>query len=275
MLNRLLSGTDVAGVGELRWLWRRGVLEGQSCSCGKRWIDCELWGVVLPCLAREYRRDERSLALHADLVADRSSSVFRQRIASRRTILQTRQYAALLRRLYELIAETAGASVVVDTSKHPGHAALARETGLDVTVVHLVRDPRAVVWSYGRKRRAPDKVVARNMRSRPASYVAARWVARNALVELAIRPDIRLRYEDVVNTTDASLSEILTRVGRSTARREAPVHAIAGNLNRFEVGPWEVRADEEWKNDQPRRERLLTTAIAFPLIRRYGYSIGD
>ncbi|HEV3474378.1 MAG TPA: sulfotransferase [Actinomycetota bacterium] len=269
VLNRLLSGPDLVGVGELRWLWRRGVLEGQSCSCGQRWETCELWGPLLGRLGREQETDARTLARELDDLGRRSSSMLRQRM---RLAGGSHRYVALLKRVYELIGEITGASVVLDTSKHPGHAVLTRATGLDVTIVHLVRDPRAVVWSHLRRKPAPQGVVARDMRTRPAPYVAARWTARNALVELGVKPDIRLRYEDMVSRTDEALVRVRRAIGSSPETGSGLNHVIAGNLDRFDRAPLQLRLDEEWKERQPRGQRLVTTAIALPLLHRYGYN---
>lgn len=271
VLARLLSGEAVAGVGELRWLWRRGVLDRQSCSCGNRWDECPLWEPVVRRLARDQAVDEDALAREMDRIGRRAALVpWRDAYEAIRGPDRGR-YVAVLRRLYETIADLTGASVVLDTSKHAGHAILARETGLPTVVVHLVRDPRAVVWSHRRRKDAPEGVVARNLRPRSASYVAVRWTLRNAVAEVTAKPDLRVRYEDLVHRPDEALAQVWRALGRSPSGGPAASHIIAGNLNRFDAAPIELRPDDEWARLQPRGQRLVTTALSLPLLRRYGY----
>ena len=100
------------------------------------------------------------------------------------------------------------ADYLVDSSKAPAQALLARATGLPVVVVHLVRDPRAVAWSHRRAKKPPAGAVARVTPQRPTAYVTSRWLARNAYIDAKVRPDIRLRYEDVVADPAAAVGAI-------------------------------------------------------------------
>ncbi len=48
LLSRVLAEIPgVVAVGELHYLWERGVVEGRRCSCGETAPDCPLWGEVL------------------------------------------------------------------------------------------------------------------------------------------------------------------------------------------------------------------------------------
>ena len=60
-----------------------------------------------------------------------------------------------LRTLYTAIREVSGADVVVDSSKGSSYGQLLALAGppLSVHVVHLVRDPRAIVYSVTRRRK--------------------------------------------------------------------------------------------------------------------------
>jgi len=273
VLNRVFSSPDVIGVGELRWLWRRGVLERQTCSCGEAWDGCVLWEPVVTQLASEAGNDVETLARILDALGERAASPIRRSVGVAGVTRGRARYLAALRRLYEEIARVSGAKVIVDTSKHGGHALLARETGLNVTILHLVRDPRAVVWSHGRRRHVPDGVVAGTMPPHSAPYVAIRWTARNAFTDVIVKPDVRIRYEDLVTIPDDALAPLWGTIGLSPRTGESPTHAIAGNLNRFDPSPLRLRLDDEWIERLPQEQRLMTTAIALPLLRRYGYAV--
>ena len=272
VLNRVVSGPAVVGVGELRWLWRRGVLERQSCSCGNPWDGCPLWEPTVRRLARDDGTDAETFARHVDRVGRRAAGPWSLWTSGALVKRDRAWYVDVLRRLYETIGEVADAQVVVDTSKHAGHAVLARETGLNAVLIHLVRDPRAVVWSHRRPRKVPQGVVARSPRSRPAPYVAVRWTLRNLVAELVVRPDLRVRYEDLVDRPLDALGPLWRAIGITpTSPSGTDSHIIAGNLNRFDTAPVRLRRDDEWIRLQPRSERLVTTLLALPLLRRYGY----
>jgi len=275
VINRLLSSDDVVGVGELRWLWRRGVLERQTCSCGEVWEGCALWEPVVSQLAKEAGVDAETLARELDALGHRGAAPFRRSLGIGARSQELARYVASLRRLYQEIARISGATVIVDTSKHGGYALLARKTGLPVTILHLVRDPRAVVWSHGRKRHVPDGVVAGSMPPHSAPYVAVRWTARNAFTDFAVKPDVRIRYEDLVTEPDRAVARLFDTMGITPRDGAGTTHAIAGNLNRFDPAPLRLRLDDEWIDRLPREQRLITTAIALPFMRRYGYAGHD
>ncbi len=272
VVNRLLASPDVIGVGELRWLWRRGVLERQTCSCGEPWDTCALWEPVVGRLASEAGVDAMTLAAELDALGHRASAPLRRTLGIDNA-KDAGRYVASLRRLYQQIANVSGATAIVDTSKHGGYALLARRTNLDVTILHLVRDPRAVVWSHGRKRHVPDGVVAGSMPPHSAPYVAVRWTARNAFTDFAVKPDVRIRYEDLVTAPDQAVARLLATMGLTPRAGDPVTHAIAGNLNRFDSQPLRLRLDDEWIQRLPREQRLITTAIALPFLRRYGYEV--
>ena len=273
VLNRVMSGPAVIGVGELRWLWRRGVVERQSCSCGNQWDGCPLWEPTVRRLARDAGADAETFAREADRLGRRAAGPWSLSTSGAFVKGDRARYVDVLRRLYETIAEVADARVVVDTSKHAGHAVLARETGLNAVLVHLVRDPRAVVWSHHRRRDVPEGVAARSPRPHPAPYVAVRWTLRNMAAELAVKPDLRVRYEDMVDRPVDALGSLWSAIGiPPTSASGGASHIIAGNLNRFDAAPLQLRRDDEWIRLQPRGQRVVTTLLALPLLRRYGYA---
>ncbi len=75
-----------------------------------------------------------------------------------RRLLESRwtgEYTDALRRFYRTILDTTGSKVVVDSSKLPlyGHV-LGTISEVELYVVHLVRDPHAVAYSWLRKKQS-------------------------------------------------------------------------------------------------------------------------
>ncbi|MQA94591.1 MAG: sulfotransferase [Streptosporangiales bacterium] len=275
--NVLAEATGVVHVGELRFLWLNGVLGTGSngrCGCGARLTECPLWAGVLGAV----RPADRTLAAHA-------AEVVRWQAACR-----TRHTHRILRRppdngwpetlaaTYRAIADQTGARVIVDGSKFSSDAALLTHLpGIEARRVHLVRDPRAVAWSW----LVPKAYTGR--RSAPNSTL--HWLGFNLTAEAVARahPDtaLRLRYEDLVRDPRAAVAQVLGLLGHPGPNPVAPDggvelggnHTVTGNPNRFARGRTPIEEDRRWHGALPPRQRATTTLLALPLLRRYGYEM--
>lgn len=188
-------------------------------------------------------------------------------------------------RQYARVAALSGAEVIVDSSKAvPFGRALSLAPGLDVRVVHLVRDARAVAYSWRRLKLAPDRFHARHMARREPGLASLMWLASNLGAESLLRPVaarwLRLRYEDLVARPRESVERVLRLatdrpvaapfVGERTVRFRA-THSVAGNPDRMRTGPVVVQPDDEWKRLMNPADYRLVTGLTWPLLRRYGY----
>src|SRR5204863_6860677 len=90
-------------------------------------------------------------------------------------------YTTELRRLYAAIRDVSGAEYLIDASKDPQHAFILRTIpGFDVRVLHLIRDSRAVAYSWRRVRRRPEiHWEGRDMPRYPATRTALAWSLTN------------------------------------------------------------------------------------------------
>jgi hypothetical protein len=52
-----------------------------------------------------------------------------------------------------------------------------------------------------------------------------------------------------------------------------PTHTVTGNRSRFRSGSVGVSADTDWVGSLHPTDRVISTALALPLLRRYGYSL--
>ena len=289
ILDNLLGAVDgFFSAGELRYVWERGLIEGRRCGCGNPIAECAMWTSV-------FRRgwggpegvDAREVV---------SWQARWARVRDTRRLLRLERDGPLepslgrlvetTGRLYQAIAGVTGARVIVDSSKRPSDAALLRLIpGVAARFVHLVRDPRAVAYSWQRRKAQPD-------RNRPAELVrhgvvdsTVSWMRWNTLAEAVRRREppsssLLLRYEDLVARPRSSLQEVAALVretprelpfsGEHTASLE-PNHTVSGNPSRFRTGRVEISADTEWIARQSAAERLIVTSLALPLLSRYGY----
>lgn len=270
-------------VGELQSLWRESLLDGRLCGCGEPVAECRLWSEILG------GRDCEQLGMTPEEMVALQTERLNFPPQGRRlwtaggTVDGWRVYAEVLGTLYRRIAEVTGANVVVDSSKLPSaERAFRRLDDLDVYYVHLVRDPRAVAFSWMRKKTASDRTTPTEMQRISAARAAATWTARQLAAERvcarARGRSLRLLYEDFVADPQRSLEPIAALVdepvgidfieGRTA--HLSPNHTVSGNPIRLRSGPLELKEDAEWKERMAPSSRRAVTAMCWPLLRRYG-----
>lgn len=288
LLDRLLGQLEgFVSVGELRHIWGRGLAGNQACGCGKPFRECEFWTEVLAAafgaVDEAQAHDIMSLA---------------RNVASARTIPQLAwaslrspdyasrfgEFAGILKALYEAIQRVSGASIIVDSSKSPSYGLmLAQMPFLEVHVVHLVRDSRAVAYSQQRAKRKPEIYwEEQRMIVRRPSRTAIDWVLTNALLHLLERYPhyTRIRYEDFVADPGTTVQRIAAACDSpSTDMRWlkdgevwlGPAHTVSGNPVRFQQGWTRVKPDLEWREKLAGGQRRVISAVTGPLLAKYGY----
>jgi hypothetical protein len=292
LLERLIGAYDgFWPVGEMRFVWERSFAHNQLCGCGQPFHSCPFWQAV----SREAYNRESTDVGHVD-ANFRKDAIDRIRyapflLAGRRPVhvqRALRSYGEILEPLYDKIRQVSGARVIVDSSKDPTHGlVLSSLHGLSVHVVHLVRDPRAVVFSWGRKRRRPE--IHWQEQDMPIERVrtsAGRWSMHNVLAELlsiSASSYVRIRYEDFLKDPVSTMRKIMLPFSwvaeqqHSLDRSEIvlePTHTVSGNPMRFNHGPLAMKVDDEWRTAMARSDRRLVEAITWPLMIRYGYPFG-
>ncbi|MDP9235079.1 MAG: sulfotransferase domain-containing protein [Actinomycetota bacterium] len=283
LLDNLLGQVDgFFSTGELRYIWERGELMGWRCGCGQSVTECEIWAVVLEKLhADGATPDAATIVQWQDRVARfrKTFSLLNLTPSGARDHPMLQAYLDLTRRLYSSIAEVTGARVVVDSSKRPSDAAILNLVpGLQLYVIHLVRDPRAVAYSWGKRQADIDR---HGVFASSASWVA--WNVGSEAVRRRIpERSILLRYEDFVREPRRNLQQILALVSEDPVNAPSnqdgtfevsATHTVSGNPARFRQGPVKVRPDDEWLDRLGTPRRVAATTMSLPFLRRYGYEI--
>jgi len=277
-------------VGEIVHLWQRGVTEDERCGCGTAFAQCSFWQQAGKTAFGGW--DEIDPGRVAALRARVDRNRFVPRLAARPAGTgpagtgppsALAEYMSYYTRLYAAVAEVSGARLVIDSSKHPSLAhCLRRQGGVDLRVLHLVRDSRAVAYSWGRAVRRPDTDRQSYMTRYSPAVAAAQWNGQNAAFHLLRGvPVMRLRYEDVVAAPEAAVRRIAAFSGLPAPGRLAflgagwaelePGHSVSGNPMRFATGKIAIRPDERWRADLPAGPRREVTALTSPLLAAYGY----
>jgi hypothetical protein len=278
----LEAAVDACHVGELRYVWSRGVDERQLCECGEPFGQCHFWSAVLagayPDGVAPVRERMAVLSGRVDRLRHVPGNIAVAR--GRRDSADVEAYADCLVPMYQQVLRVSGSPVVIDSSKDPSYLFALHATGrIDLRVLHLVRDSRAVAFSWTRVKSRPevhweDQV----MTMRRPTLAARRWMENNLAVELFGRvgpPVHRLRYEDFATDPEAVTSHLVGEL--SLERRTGPVpdpgHSFSGNPIRFDRTPLRVRPDTAWTTQLDPRERRKVAVISFPLLKKYGYPL--
>ena len=197
------------------------------------------------------------------------------------------QYASLLGDVYAAAAEVSRARVLVDSSKHVSTAYVLRHVGaIDLAVLHLVRDPRAVAHAWTKVKARPDAgngaEMARYSPLKTAVYYSVQNLMLDALAFTDV-PYLRMRYEDFTATPQDALRSVLRLTGDGDTPLDfidgselslAPNHNIGGNPMKHQSGRVAIRRDDAWLNEMRRRDKALVSAVTAPHLLRYRYAFG-
>ncbi len=266
--------------GEIRYLWERGVIADRLCGCGVPFSECPAWSGVLQRLDGTVDPEEMISAEHA---TSRIRGL--PRLCWRKWRKRPLADGALtsLGNVYHAIQELTDATIV-DSSKLPTYAAILDDNpGVDVAIVHVVRDPRATAYSWGRTKVLRDFGDERTMQRLPSWKAATLWLVWHSTTELLWgRKALRLRYEDFVAapvTQTARIAAFADLQFDQAAFRPGPevhldpTHSVAGNPSRHQNGWVLVRQDDEWMTELSGRNFLIVTLITWPLLLAYRYPL--
>jgi hypothetical protein len=290
LLARMLG--EVPGffsAGELRFIWQRGLVENQLCGCGTPFRECSFWQAVGDDAfggwekidAEEMAALERAVDRHRYLpflVAPRVWPGYRKRLA---------RYTDVLARLYAGLARATGGAYIVDSTKDPPFAFLLRRVpGLDLRVVHLVRDSRGVAFSWTKRVRKPEEIETTTyLHTYHPVEMGLRWIVYNLCFHLLAHlgvPRLLTRYEGLVVAPRAEIERVAAHLGEKVGADDLAFldgggvalglhHTVSGNPMRFERGTIPLRVDEEWKTRLKPVNRRLVSIFTFPLLLSYGY----
>ena len=293
------SHRETCTVGELKAM-SLGDPERYPCSCGELIKSCPFWNEVS---ARMAHRGMSFTVTDAGTNYGSGTSRYTRRLLKplyRRPFLEAIRDAALRlspswrRRLPELHARNAalveticditGARIVVDSSKIALRLKYLFDGGLDIKVVRLIRDGRAVALTYmnpgkyaGRMTDGSNGSFAQVMPMKEAAY---RWRRSNEeaeclLTELDPAQWTELRYEEYCADPTATMNRVFEalELDPSEATRDfrSVEHHVVGNMMRLDTTS-AVSLDERWRDVLTPEDINVFDRVAGDLNRRYGYT---
>ena len=272
-------------VGQIRDL-HQAVAEHDVCSCGDKVVDCVYWRPVTAAFEAEFGKG----ALN-DL--ERDAAIFRKAAGkandwlspdSRATFAKTHaSYLNRLKALYSLSSAQADGRMLIDSSKSVDIAfALGLIPDIDLLVLNLVRDPRAVTVSWAKIVKRPEKLQRR----------AAAWASRQTrcaeLREHAPDQFKLLRYEDLTDNPRDRIGEVQdwaglardlssftsdndTAVSWDRAHLFRPANETVLAEHRTEIT---IKSAESWQAASNAALHAMAEDACFPLAASFGYTKG-
>ncbi|MBI9044509.1 MAG: sulfotransferase [Anaerolineaceae bacterium] len=283
LIDRVLGQfPEIISLGELNKIWNYGFIQNRKCSCGEPFLECQFWQKVYEKMKDEVSsKDINELARLGKkfyYYSDQNGFKFPPNLKHK------------IIALYRAIQEVSGEQIIIDSSKNALYAKILRTIPeIDLTVIHLVRDSRAVAYSLMRKKLLIP--AEKSYMDQLLSWQSAiHWNQYNIFTELFKIANRRkflplLRYEDFVKNPEEILEQVRSFVGLETNQTDSNFlegknvyldqgHNISGNPMRFVNGEIEIALDQEWKKKLKRTDKFLVTLLTFPLLLKYGYIAG-
>ena len=192
--------------------------------------------------------------------------------------------------LISTVAEIKGAKVVTDSSKVAVRLKyLLRNPELDMKVIRLIRDGRAVALTYmnpaefadakDKKMRGGGSGGQRENERLSMAQAAQEWRRSNEEAEHVLHGIdksqwIEVRYEQLCEDTENTLSRVFEFLGLDSRKTVSDFriveHHVVGNGMRLDATS-EVQLDERWRNKLTDQDLKIFESLAGKMNRRYGY----
>lgn len=277
------NSSTIQSTGELSYLLHCWTNRSR-CSCGVPCDTCAFWGQVRQEWLR--RTGEENAKRYLTLKWSFERVRWLPRLLGERYAPSPRfrDYAKMTRILFEAIREVSDRPIVLDSSKNPGRAlALSLIPGIDLRLIHLVRDGRGVAWSRMKASTGDPSRGLQEPHPVPVWRSSLSWLITNHLAEYVSRQStdrsVLIQYLDLVEYPRKTISQIGHLLGENLdaliddiehQKKLCVGHIIAGNRirnNRYV----ELRVDNEWEQHLSETDQRIFWLIAGSLARKYGY----
>lgn len=283
IIDRILGTIDGAtSFCEVREIWRAGFLMNHRCSCGEPVKECGFWNSVRAKAVPDETDIERVIQLQNTVDRARFFLHVYTRFHGSAFGEKLERYKGHLWQLYTALSEFSCDSVLIDSSKVPTTSLILNDIpGIEVYVVHVVRDLRAVVYAL-QKQKFSSQYDGFMPRWRPLEAITA-WMIHNAECDLLARrlPYVRVSYEDFARQPRKVLQGVVEKISPVAAARLPfldensielqALHTVSGNPHRFSSGRVSIELDDEWRTNLAPGTRRLATSLGYPLLSKYGY----
>lgn len=263
LLDMLLgSHSQIIGTGELSSLASR-IEDNQRniCSCGRSVYNCSFWNKVFT-KAEIFNRSNIESFYKLPIYNNRTNFILRK------SSLKEQEFIAVNEDLYQSISDCSGKLFIVDSSEDPCRPEiLLKSQNIKIFFVHLIRDGRAVMWSFRRKQVKPLSAIGR-------------WLADNLKIELVkLRNSgmkcLTIYYQDLALQPELCLRRILEMVDLDYEKgmlnfSQVEHHQPNGNRMRFQKDS-RIQEDLSWKENLSIKDRIMFYLLAGWLNKIYRF----
>lgn len=275
--------------GELIHLIDRGFLQNQLCSCGEPFQNCVFWGNVIENLESKIGKinpnEIHQATKKLKYIKFAPLGLMKYLVKKNPELNEYRNYIYYL---YQSIRTVSGGKFIIDSSKNPEYLkTLQLVPQFELYVIHLVRDSRAVAYSWTKKKVRPEfgNKVAYFKTYRPFD-TAIRWTLRKNLAtevnNLRNENYLLLRYEDLAEKPKDTINKVFqfTEQGndirqnfpsQSKFNNNKIQHSVSGNPIRFSSGEITVKLDDKWKTQLSSFNKFGVTVLSLPYLLKYKY----
>jgi len=286
LLDRLIGAyPGVFSCGELGNLLQSTNSTDEYCACSERARECSFWRAVMlewSAAVPGFAQDEYRVLQHRYERLRALLRHFNDLSFSSRAFARYTEYTLAL---FKAISDLSGAGVIVDSSKSPARAlALSRVPGLDLRMLHLVRDVRGVAYSLRIPyRERPTEGPFANVRRRSNLRFVGTWALVNYFCERVRmklpHPILFIRYEDYTADPDMVLAGVASLLDVPRIDYQAGAghlleqgHQIAGNVIRM-APVQKIAPDENWRSYFGSFMQKGMYLLVLPLMLRYRYRL--
>ncbi len=279
---RLSQSGTFFPVGELKYIWSRGLINNELCGCGQKFKECDFWNPEISDAFGGLSESDvlRIEGIRNDVEKNRHL-ILREWVGVRdQSYLELYdEYKRILTDLYNSIFKLSGFNRLIDNSKDVAHGLLINRLDQYSTKnIQLVRDSRAVAFSFNNPKIRPEVHWKKEfMKKRSCFSSSFYWIMLNYQMEWLAKqfPTKRVRYEDLVSGNNEAFEEVKKFLKGYEADEIKPsgqniTHTISGNPLRFDREN-EVVKDERWINEMSLFDKKLVAFLNYPLLKKYGY----
>jgi hypothetical protein len=266
----------ITHVGELRYVWDISINEGRECACGKKMPNCSFWSPVYSeiynCLGEE---GVNEASIRSKRLPTHTEVALKKAMGKRININEV--YLNRISKLYKSIGKYTKSKVILDSSKFPVHAmCLQQVPEINLSVIHLVRDPREVAESWMSKKE-PSSVSAQYMPTHGHVKESFKWTVWNKVAESIVINDryIIVRYEEFCKKPQSTIDEIISKFGKKGEKiitdkkvHLGENHSLWGNPSRKLRG--KVKIENKNKGNFSAK-KIVVNMMCRSSMKKYGY----
>ena len=225
--------------GELRWVFERGILHNEICSCTENFEDCIFWKSIKSLhITREKAFNFSSLRLFFDKPQNLLPIYFPW-LRTKSWNKKWSQYSTELKSLYNELYGISGQ--FIDNSKSPFYLLVLKEAlDLKIRVVWFRRSIKGVVHSYSKtKRRLESPVPDTFMRKKGFLHASLYWFVIEWVSSTICRrhkDSITIKYEDFIKNQSKFAAYFINNIANKQN------HSISGNPDRLSGGLSKIKS---------------------------------